>query len=89
MNVCYIESLSFQVYNNSMIDWSTCTVVERDPQRVSGALVFSGTRVPVGALFENIEDGKQFSEFVERFPGVTLEQARAVLEYTAHSVETT
>ena len=77
-----------QAYNRSMIDWSTCTAVERDPQRVSGAWVFCGTRVPVTALFENLEDGAQLSEFVDWFPGVTLEQARAVLEHAAHSLET-
>ena len=40
-----------------MIDWTTCTAVERDPDRVSGDWVFRGTRVPVKALFENLEDG--------------------------------
>lgn len=64
-----------------MIDWSTCTVVECDPERVSGAWVFRGTRVPVAALFENLEDGVPVDEFVELFPGVTLEQARTVLEH--------
>ena len=42
-----------------MIDWSTCPAVERDSERVSGAWVFRGTRVPVAALFENLEDGAQ------------------------------
>lgn len=41
-----------------MIDWSSCPAVERDPDRVSGAWVFRGTRVPVAALFENLEDGE-------------------------------
>ena len=68
-----------------MIDWSTCLSVERDPQRVSGAWVFKGTRVPVAALFENIEDGAKIDEFVEWFPGVTLEQVRGVLEHAARS----
>jgi uncharacterized protein (DUF433 family) len=68
-----------------MIDWSTCPAVERDPERVSGAWVFRGTRVPVAALFENLEDGALVSEFVEWFPGVTLEQVRAVLEHAARS----
>jgi uncharacterized protein (DUF433 family) len=68
-----------------MIDWSSCTAVERDPERVSGAWVFRGTRVPVAALFENLEDGVPIGEFVELFPGVTLEQARAVLEHAARS----
>jgi uncharacterized protein (DUF433 family) len=70
-----------------MIDWSTCSAVERDPARASGAWVFRGTRVPVAALFENLEDGAHVSDFVEWFPGVTLEQARAVLEHAARSLE--
>jgi len=72
-----------------MIDWSSCAVVERDPELVSGAWVFRGSRVPVAALFENLEDGVPVGEFVELFPGVTLEQARAVLEHAARSALTT
>ena len=68
-----------------MIDWSSCTAVERDPARVSGAWVFRGTRVPVAALFENLEDDVTVHQFVEWFPGVTLEQARAVLDHAARS----
>jgi uncharacterized protein (DUF433 family) len=64
-----------------MIDWSTCPAAERDPARVSGAWVFRGTRVPVAALFENLEDGASVQQFVEWFPGVTLEQARLALKH--------
>jgi uncharacterized protein (DUF433 family) len=71
-----------------MIDWSSCPAVERSPDRVSGAWVFVGTRVPVSALFENLEDGAQLDEFVAWFPGVSLEQARAVLDHAARSLET-
>lgn len=70
-----------------MIDWSSCPAVERDPERVSGAWVFRGTRVPVTALFQNLEDGAHVSDFIVWFPGVTLEQARAVLEHAARSLE--
>ena len=70
-----------------MIDWTTCSAVQRDPDRVSGAWVFRGTRVPVTALFENLEDGAQITEFLDWFPGVTLEQARTVLEHAARSLE--
>ena len=69
-----------------MLDWSSCSAVERDPERVSGAWVFRGTRVPVSALFENLEDGVQIAQFVEWFPGVTIEQVRAVLDYAAKSL---
>ncbi len=44
-----------------------------------------GTRVPVTALFENLEDGALVSEFVAWFPGVTTDQARAVLKHAARS----
>ena len=66
-----------------MIDWSSCPAVERDPERVSGAWIFRGTRVPVAALFENLEDGASTSQFAEWLPGVTVEQIRAVLEHAA------
>lgn len=72
-------------YDVPMIDWSTCPVIERDAARVSGAWVFGGTRVPVAALFENLEDGASVQQFVEWFPGVSLEQARLVLEHAARS----
>jgi uncharacterized protein (DUF433 family) len=68
-----------------MIDWSNCPAVERDPARMSGAWVFRGTRVPVAALFENLEDDASVHEFVEWFPGVSLDQARSVLEHAARS----
>ncbi len=69
-----------------MLDWSSCPVVERDPRRLGGCWVFRGTRVPVSALFENLEDGVQIAEFVEWFPGVTIEQAREVLDHAAKSL---
>ncbi len=69
-----------------MLDWSTCPAVERDPLRVSGNWVFRGTRIPVSALFENLEDGVQISQFVDMFPGVTIEQVRAVLDHAAKSL---
>jgi len=70
-----------------MNDWSSCPAVERDPEKVSGAWVFRGTRVPVSALFDNLEDGAQLADFITWFPGVTLQQARAVLEHAARTLE--
>jgi uncharacterized protein (DUF433 family) len=39
----------------------------------------------VSALFENLEDGVSATQFVDLFPGVMLEQVRAVLEHVARS----
>jgi uncharacterized protein (DUF433 family) len=68
-----------------MIDWSQCPAAERAADRVSGAWLFQGSRVPIAALFENLEDGVDVGEFVQLFPGVTLKQARLVLEHAARS----
>ena len=70
-----------------MFDWSDCTGVTTSPDTVSGAFVFRGTRVPVKALFENLEDGATVDEFLQWFPGVSHEQVDAVLEFAAHSLE--
>lgn len=70
------------------LDWTTCPAVERDPQKVSGVWLFRGTRVPVGALFENLEAGATVDEFLKWFPGVTKAQVDAVLEHAARSVQT-
>lgn len=68
-----------------MINWSSCPEIERDPERVGGAWVFKGTRVPVAALFENLEEDASIQQFIEWFPGVSLSQARQVLEHAARS----
>lgn len=70
----------------TMLDWSQCLAVERHPDRVSGAWLFRGTRVPVKALFENLESGARLEEFLDWFPGVTREQAEAVLEHATRSL---
>jgi len=68
-------------YSPIMNDWQNCPAVERDPQRVSGAWIFRGTRVPVRALFENLEDGATVDDFLEWFPGVQRSQVEAVLKH--------
>jgi uncharacterized protein (DUF433 family) len=69
-----------------MMDWSTCTAVEQDPEKVSGSWIFRGTRVPVVALFENLEGGASVEDFLSWFPGVTRKQVEAVLECTIESL---
>lgn len=69
-----------------MLEWRTCEAVERHADRLGGAWVFKGTRVPVRALFENIEAGASVDEFVEWFQGVSREQAIAVLSHAEKSL---
>jgi len=69
-----------------MNDWQNCPAVERNPERVSGAWIFRGTRVPVRALFENLEDGATVDDFLEWFPGVQRAQVEAVLKHAERSL---
>jgi uncharacterized protein (DUF433 family) len=52
-----------------------------DPDIMSGAPVFTGTRVPVSALLENLEAGVALDEFLDNFPTVSREQAVRVLQH--------
>ncbi len=69
-----------------MIDWTTCPAVERNPDKLSGAWAFRGTRVPVSALFSNLEGGATVDEFLEWFPGVSREHVIMVLEHASRSL---
>jgi uncharacterized protein (DUF433 family) len=72
-----------------MLDWDKCDAVEREARKVSGAWLFKGTRVPVKALFENLEEGATVDDFLSWFPGVTREQVLAVLEFAEQSLTVT
>ncbi len=69
-----------------MLDWADCAEVSREADKVSGAWVFKGTRVPVRALFENLEAGATVDQFLEWFPGVAREQVATVLEHAEQSL---
>lgn len=62
-------------------------VVSRNPNVVSGALVFTGTRVPVEVLIQHLAAGDTLEDFLEGFPGVSREQAVAYLEMTPEAVD--
>jgi uncharacterized protein (DUF433 family) len=69
-----------------VLNWNCCEAVEKTTGKVSGAWVFRGTRIPVKALFENLEDGATVDNFLDWFPGVTREQVIAVLEFAEASL---
>jgi uncharacterized protein (DUF433 family) len=69
-----------------MLDWSQCPALERFPGKVSGEWLFKDTRVPVRALFENIEGGATINDFLEWFPGVRREQVELVLRHAELSL---
>ncbi len=53
--------------------------VWQDPGRVSGAVCFRGTRLPVHVLFDYLKAGQDLQEFLGDYPGPTIEQVEAVL----------
>ena len=55
-------------------------VVWVNRERMSGTPCFTGTRVPIQSLFDHLEAGDSLETFLDDFPGVTREQAVALLE---------
>jgi len=69
----------------AVLDWSQCDAVESVPGRLGGAMVFKGTRMPVSAVFENLEAGATVEEIMEQFD-LERERINAVLEFAARSL---
>lgn len=57
-----------------------CDILVANPDTLSGAIRFKGTRVPVQALIDTL-DGGDIEEFLEGWPNVTREQAEAVIRW--------
>ena len=69
-----------------MLNWSNCPAVERITGKGGGEWLFKHSRVPVRALFENLEGGAGIDDFLEWFPGVTREQVELVLHHAEQSL---
>ena len=59
-----------------------------DPETMGGTPVFTGTRVPIQALFDYIETGETLDEFLENFPSVLKEHALQVLDMARKTMTT-
>ena len=68
---------------------ATKKIVSRDPEVMSGELVFAGTRVEVKTLVDYLKGGHTLSDFLEGFPTVSREQAEAYLETTLEVADAT
>jgi uncharacterized protein (DUF433 family) len=64
-------------------------VLDANPQIISGAVRFIGTRVPVQALIDTLDDGDGIEVFLEGYPGVTREQAEAVIHWQQNQARQT
>jgi uncharacterized protein (DUF433 family) len=68
------------------LNWSQCPAVESVPDRLGGAWVFRGTRMPVSAVFDNLEAGASIDDIIEQFD-IARDQINAVLEFAARSLD--
>ena len=64
-------------------------LIERNPGKMSGTPVFSGTSVPIKHLFDCLEGGETLEEFLDQFPTVSREKAVAVLSASRESLLST
>jgi uncharacterized protein (DUF433 family) len=64
------------------LDWSQCPVVESIPDKMSGAWVLKGTRMPISAILENIEAGANIDDIMQWFDGLDRKQVKAVIAFT-------
>jgi uncharacterized protein (DUF433 family) len=69
------------------LDWSQCPAVESVPGKVSGAWVLKGTRMPVSAIFENLEAGANLDDILQWYDGLDRDQVKAVIEFAARSLD--
>jgi uncharacterized protein (DUF433 family) len=75
------------------MDWTGCSLIEIDPEKVHGAPVFKGTRLPVETITDNIDaymnEGcsldEAIAETLENFPSTPQGAGgiRSVLDYRA------
>lgn len=63
-------------------------IVTIDPEILGGTPVFTGTRVPVAVLFENLADGLTLDEILDSYPTLKREQALAALHQAESLLET-
>ena len=59
-------------------------LISTDPEILGGIPVFSGTRVPVAVLFENLADGLSLEEILDSYPTLKREQAIEALRQAEH-----
>jgi uncharacterized protein (DUF433 family) len=69
------------------LDWSQCPAVESIAEKMSGAWVLKGTRMPVSAILENIEAGANGEDVLQWYEGLDREQVEAVIEFAVRSLD--
>ncbi|MGA2131720.1 MAG: DUF433 domain-containing protein [Bryobacteraceae bacterium] len=61
--------------------------MESIPGKVSGVWVLRGSRMPVFAIFENLEAGANIDDILAWFEGVDRDQVKAMIEFAARTLD--
>ena len=67
------------------LDWSKCPAVESVRGKTGNVWVFTGTRVPLAAVFKAFEQGHPVGKILEGY-GLSREQLKAVMRFAAESL---
>lgn len=57
-----------------------------NPKILGGKPVLKGTRIPINVILQMIRDGKSFQEIIEGYPRITIEDIKAVIDYSLYLV---
>ena len=63
------------------MDWKPC--ITADPQVLHGAVRFTGTRIPVTVVLDNLANGATQEEILQQYPGLQPQHIAAALAYAA------
>ena len=86
--LCNAAAIVEVALNTSIITTMNYGAINIDPETMGGTPVFTGTRVPVQALFDYIETGETLDEFLENFPSVKKNIAIQVLQMAEKTITT-
>jgi uncharacterized protein (DUF433 family) len=78
---------SYEASRVATFDWSQCPAVERVLDKVSGAWVLRGTRMPVATIFENVEAGANLDDIINWYDGLDRDQVKAVIDFAVRSLD--
>jgi uncharacterized protein (DUF433 family) len=64
-----------------MVDWSKCSDVDRDPDRISGQWAVKGTRIPVQTVLDHAEAFSPEEMVDQLFPSLPLDRAKRIIAF--------
>ena len=80
---CHPKRMSSACYLSSMSPGDAFARIARDPAVMAGKPVINGTMITVELILRELAEGKSFSEIIDAFPPLTMDDVRSALAYAA------